>query len=297
MMMLTMTANSPKCVGVDHVADDPEFWETVKNACRQDQEEQQVMTSEEITNPLSEKERADESEVTEYVEDMEPVDDDKEQEGTTLESPAKSPGKKKSRCRKCKDQPDYQWQNSPSATTVAPQKSPASTGKSDRAARRGKLTRAASFDGMTDCSKFLSEEKRISWDRGSRPKPDFRWDKFMDLDGSNDSQDSQDSCDKKGEKQPRRRKRLPRRTKSDITGYDMPGRVRFCFRSTVCVEVPRATKDMKPDLYYTKQEIKDFKAERREEKQLVKLEKLEARLARTSLEAPGAARAPIAGTC
>lgn len=63
-------------------------------------------------------------------------------------------------------------------------------------------------------------------------------------------------------------------------------KVRFCMDSEV-FEVPRCTKDMKPDLFYTKKEIKTFKAEKKEEKRELKQQKkLEKEKARARSKSP-----------
>lgn len=112
---------------------------------------------------------------------------------------------------------------------------------------------------------------------------------------------------------PQIKRRPPRRTKSldlrresksrpTITRTD--SKVRFCLDSNICFEVPRPTKDMKPDLFYTKREIKTFKAEKKEEKrelkQQKKLEKQKAKenatsaaAASTTQDADAAAVAPV----
>ena len=306
-MMLTMVPESSSPKGVnDIISGDPEFWETVRKACSKDESDAEEPKQTYDTRPAEK--RADhsdnESEASEYTEDLESADGNSEEEEEVAAatrkdvlkekemvqaSPLKSP-KRSSRSRKFKDGPDFLWQKSPGAAKTSLDKNGESPRKAAAGPRRGKLTRTKSFDGEYSGLKS-PDDKRLSWDRGSRPKPDFRWDKFMDLDATNSSEESckktyKDTGDiitsissaTESPKKPKSRRRLPRRTKSDVTGYDMPGRVRFCFRSTVCVEVPRATKDMKPDLYYTRKEIKEFKAERKEEKAEKREEKQKAKV-------------------
>lgn len=62
-------------------------------------------------------------------------------------------------------------------------------------------------------------------------------------------------------------------TKSRPTITRTDSKVRFCLDNNICFEVPRPTKDMKPDLFYTKREIKTFKAEKKEEKRELKQQK------------------------
>ena len=309
MLAMAPESSSPKGVN-DIISSDPGFWDTVRNACSKDESDAAEPIQADESADMGPPEEGtdhndDESEASEYTEDLESVDDgDKEEEEVAAEeeaikekekahaSPSKSP-KRSSRSRKFKDGPDFLWQNSPGAAKTSLDNNDESPRKTTTRPRRGKLTRTKSFDGEYSRLK-PPDDKRLSWDRGSRPKPDFRWDKFMDLDASNDSQEScEKTCKDTGDiinsssgttespknaTKPKPRRRLPRRTKSDVTGYDMPGRVRFCFRSTVCVEVPRATKDMKPDLYYTRKEIKEFKAERKEEKAEKREEKQKAKV-------------------
>jgi len=303
-MMLTISSGNSRNsrsspTGGGDVPDDTEFRHCVQKTYRQDDEEDTVDTFcdesagqhvfSEIKDLLhitgNDDDTDDYTEASEYVEEMEP---------TAAEAPEKQKWdtdveKRDYRSRKLKKEPDYKWQNN-SRDAAAPK----------ARSRRGKLSRTKSFD-MMDYSK-TSEEKGLSWDRGNRPKPDFRWDKFIDLESrdamvvniekkinvrneDNDNDISKSSHSKTDQDKPSRRKRIPRRTKSDITSYDMPGRVRFCFRSTVCVEVPRPTKDMEPDLYYTKKEIKVFKAERKEEKAERRQERQNAKSAATNASA------------
>lgn len=132
------------------------------------------------------------------------------------------------------------------------------------------------------------EDETIRWPREPDfrwDNPDFRWDKFG---GDNSRENARP-----------RRKGVPLRTKSDLTAYDRPGsgrgKVKFCLDNNVCIEVPRASKDMKSDLFYTKKEIKVFKAENKERKQQKAMSKLEARIAAASDSAlKSVGNAPIA---
>ena len=248
----------------------------------------------------------------EYVEELEPAEPSTEEHALP-----KKKSSARERTKHCKltrrtksvnsnepvKGPDYRWDES-------------STPDKDKSlSKRTKLRRSVSLDGSSDREAIFRRRqtttddasKRHSWDCPRRPRrsgttspekqeepdfrwdnPDFRWDKF------------EGHIISKENAKPRRKP--PRRTKSDLTAYDRPGsgrgRVTFCLDNNVCFEVPRASKDMKPDLFYTKKEIKEFKAERKEEKQRAVMEKLEAQMAHAKQSFGSmSGGAPIATSC
>jgi hypothetical protein len=144
---------------------------------------------------------------------------------------------------------------------------------------RRQLKRSASVDG-SGCIHDDNMIKRHTWD-GSSPvkgKPDFRWDKldFDKLCNDEEPQPASPSQNKSPFASPGRIRKPPRRCKSDLGGLDKDterpllartnSRVRFCLADNVCFEVPRTPKEQKQNLFYTKREIKVFKAEKKEEK-------------------------------
>jgi hypothetical protein len=159
--------------------------------------------------------------------------------------------------------------------------SPSNTKENDhKCTKRSKLKRSSSVDGsgrMYDGT----IGKRHTWDVSSpvKGKPDFRWDK-LDFDKLCDGEQQQppSTCHNKSpiSSPGKIRRKPPRRCKSDIGGLDedsrrpllsrTSSRVRFCLADNVCIEVPRTPKEQKTNLFYSKREIKVFKAEKKEEK-------------------------------
>ncbi|CAB9527071.1 expressed unknown protein [Seminavis robusta] len=241
-----------------------------------------------------------------YTEDLEPLDDNDDHDddsATNNDSRSASPKRrstspkrpKRRPVRRVKSDPDHRWEDNSKNDDAPPHRwevmgaakddsnVPSSDADSKEKSRRSKFKRANSVD-------VLSVGPRHSWDGGSRvksKKPDFRWDKFVEAELSDDNSNennnetsdkslSASSNDARTAMTASPRRRPPRRTRSAAANFERPlltrsnSKVRFCLGNNDCIEVPRIAKDMKRDLFYTKKEIKVFKAEKKEEKKEAK---------------------------